>query len=161
MAKTTIPGLLGVLLALGCSEQSATPSAASAERARPGDAVRVVRFNVKPGERSTFEEFFWHSLKPAAARLSPDAEDPVGGFRLLLPQAENRIGFLTYYVIVDPISTDAPTGEAMRDMVRRAFPGADGQERVRRWMSSIALGEAAPEGEQFNEADLAADNPPD
>jgi hypothetical protein len=164
MTKQEILGLATVLLTLGCSAHSEPPTAAPDvryERARPGDEVRVVRFNVKPDGRDEFEEFFWHSLKPAASKLQPDAENPVGSFRLWLPSSMNRNGYFTYYVMVDPIQGDGPAGEAMRDMVRRAFPGADGQERVRRWMTSIVLGEEAPEGEQFIEADLAAADPPD
>jgi hypothetical protein len=72
----------------------------------------------------------------------------------------NQKGYLTYYVIVDPARKDASAGETMRDMVRQAFPGADGQERVARWMSSIVLGDERPEGEQFIEADLSAESPP-
>lgn len=164
MTKQEILGLATVLLTLGCSAHSEAPFAAPHvrhERAKPGDDVRVVRFNVKPDGRSEFEKFFWHSLKPAASKLQPEAEDPLGSFRLLHPKSMNRKGYFTYYVIVDPIKRDVAAGETMRDMVRQAFPGADGQERVRRWMSSIALGEEAPEGEQFIEADLTAESPPD
>lgn len=164
MTKHMILGLATILLSLGCSAHSEQPSATQQvqyERAKPGDVVRVVLFNVKPDGRAEFEKFFWHSLKPAAAKLRSEAEDPVGSFRLLLPKSMNRRGYFTYYVIVDPIARDNLAGETMRDMVRQAFPGEDGQERVRLWMSSIVLGDLRPEGEQFVEADLNAENPPE
>lgn len=165
---------LAALLALGCAGHHAATTPATgtpvstmpasewqALRPRPGESVRVVRFQVKPDRREEFEEFFWHSLKPAAERLAPDGEDPIGGFRLLIPQLINRDGYFTYYVMVDPVAGERRTGQAMRDMVREAFPGDDGQARVRRWMSSIVLGDLAPVGEQFVEADLSAPEPPD
>jgi hypothetical protein len=81
-------------------------------------------------------------------------DDPVGSFRLLIPESSNDDGSYTYYVLVDPVSDDAPTGEAMRDMVRSAFPGGEGELRVDRWMRSIRLGDVAPVGQDFIEADL-------
>jgi hypothetical protein len=163
MTKPKFLVLTSILLTVGFSAHSQVPNEAPPaqyERAMPGDTVRVVRFNVKPDGRTEFEQFFWQSLKPAASKLKPELENPVGSFRLLLPKSANRKGYFTYYVIVDPAGQDVSPGETMRDMVRQAFPGADGQERVARWMSSIALGEERPEGEQFIEADLSAESPP-
>lgn len=122
--------------------------------------MRVVRFTVRPDMRSEFEDFFWNSLKPASQRATQDQDDPIGSFRLLIPRSPSRDGFYTYYVIVDPVSGDAPSGETMRDMVRAAFPGEDGQRRVQRWMGSLVLGDRAPIGEDFIEADLRTDAPP-
>lgn len=155
--RTTL--FLVALVLLICSAPQPPTYARPQERrvrAQPGDTVRVVRFNVKPDQRAAFEQFFWQSLKPAAEVLDPDAVDPVGNFRLLIPLSSNRSDHYTYYVIVDPIRGAPSSGETMRDMVRKAFPGKDGEERVERWMKSIALGELAPEGEQFREADLGA-----
>ncbi|HVS14288.1 MAG TPA: hypothetical protein VMV46_10205 [Thermoanaerobaculia bacterium] len=155
-------GVVAVVI-LVCSALHTSSYAGSQDRrfrAQPGESVRIVRFNVKSDQRAAFEQFFWQSLKPAAKILDPDAADPAGDFRLLIPRSPNRSGHYTYYVIVDPIRGALSSGETMRDMVRRAFPGKDGEERVERWMRSIALGELAPEGEQFSEADLDAEGPP-
>jgi hypothetical protein len=154
--------VLALLLVVSCTGQRPPRTVDSVERtgARPGDRVRVVRFNVKPGMRAQFEDFFWRSLKPAAETLRPEQSDPVGTFRLLIPESENRDGFYTYYVLVDPIAGEQRSGQAMRDLVRAAFPGEEGERRVRSWMESIVLGELAPVGEQFVEADLRADDPP-
>jgi uncharacterized protein (TIGR02246 family) len=126
-------------------------------RTLPGQTVRVVRFNVKPEERESFERFFWESLRPAAAtRAGVQVEDlNLGGFRLLIPSMPNPQGYFTYYVLADPAGGPLGTGEVMRDMVREAFPGNEGRDRVRRWMESMVL-EApfAPAGEDFVEADL-------
>ena len=126
-------------------------------RTTPGENVRVVRFTVKPEGRESFERFFWESLRPAAAkRAGVQVQDlDLGGFRLLIPFKPNPQGYFTYYVLVDPASGALGAGAVMRDMVRDAFPGDEGQERVRRWMESTVL-EApfAPAGEDFVEADL-------
>jgi hypothetical protein len=119
-----------------------------------------VRFTVKPELRSEFEEFFWISLKPAAQRAAQDGSDPIGTFRLLIPTSPSRDGFYTYYVLVDPIRGDSLSGETMRELVRAAFPGDDGRRRVQRWLSSMVLGDRAPIGEEFAEADLKAAPPP-
>lgn len=152
-----------LLVGLACSH----PVALSHEGARPqpsraqaGEKVRVVRFTVKPEMRADFEEFFWNSLKPAAERQAADKSGVQGSFRLLIPESLSRDGNYTYYVIVDPITGEPTSGETMRDMVRAAFPGEEGQRRVQRWMSSIVLGEMAPVGEVFVEADLEAAKPP-
>jgi hypothetical protein len=162
MKATITNGLVAVLLLISSAHHPPTHASSQERRARaqPGDTVRVVRFNVKPDQRAAFEQFFWQSLEPAARILDPDAEDPVGTFRLLIPHSRNRSDHYTYYVIVDPIRGAPRSGETMRDMVRQAFPGEDGEERVERWMRSIALGALAPEGEQFLEADLGAGGPP-
>jgi len=141
------------------SQMSAeVPTAAQlTRRTLPGETVRVVRFNVKPEERESFERFFWESLRPAAAKRAGVQlqELDLGGFRLLIPSRPNPHGYLTYYVLVDPAGGPLGAGEVMRDMVREAFPGEEGQERVRRWMTTMVL-EApfAPAGEDFVEADL-------
>lgn len=155
----------GVILLVGLS--CSHPVTLNHEGARPrpsraqaGEKVRIVRFTVKPKMRTEFEEFFWNSLKPAAERQAADETDLQGSFRLLIPESLSRNGNYTYYVIVDPISGDAASGETMRDMVRAAFPGEEGQRRVQRWMSSIVLGDLAPVGEVFVEADLKAERRP-
>jgi len=126
-------------------------------RTLAGETVLVVRFNVKPEERESFERFFWESLRPAAAKQAGvQVEDlDLGGFRLLIPFKPNPQGNFTYYVLADPAGGALGAGEVMRDMVREAFPGDEGRERVRRWMESMVL-EApfAPAGEDFVEADL-------
>ena len=82
-------------------------------------------------------------------------------FRLLIPEQANPHGYLTHYVLVDPVRGPLGSGEVMRDMVRQAFPGDEGEERVRRWMTSMVLDQAfAPTGETFTEADLRTRNPP-
>jgi hypothetical protein len=118
-----------------------------------------VRFTVKPGMQAEFEDFFWSSLKPAADAAASRDGDPVGSFRLLIPASSNRDDSHTYYVLVDPVSGDAGAGEAMRDMVRSAFPGDEGERRVARWMSSIQLGDVAPVGQDFVEANLQGNRP--
>jgi uncharacterized protein (TIGR02246 family) len=126
-------------------------------RTRPGETVRIVRFNVKPDGRESFERFFWESLRPAAAKRAgvPVDDLDLGGFRLLIPSKPNPQGYFTYYVLVDPAGGPVGAGEVMRDMVREAFPGDEGQERVRRWMESMVLAAPfAPAGEEFVEADL-------
>jgi hypothetical protein len=132
-------------------------TAAVTRRTLAGENVLVVRFNVKSGERESFERFFWESLRPAAAKSAgvPVEDLDLGGFRLLVPSKPNLQGYFTYYVLVGPASGALGAGEVMRDMVREAFPGDEGQERVRRWMESMVL-EApfAPAGEDFVEADL-------
>lgn len=156
----------GVILLVGfaCSHpvalnhEEATPRLS---RAQAGEKVRIVRFTVKPEMRAEFEEFFWNSLKPAAERQAADKADVQGSFRLLIPESLSRNGSYTYYVMVDPITGEPASGETMRDMVRAAFPGEEGQRRVQRWMSSIVLGDQAPVGEVFVEADLEAVRPPD
>jgi len=162
MTRNSTCGLVALLILI-CSAHYPPTRASSQERryrAQPGDTVRVVRFNVKSDRRAAFEQFFWQSLKPAGERLNPDAVDLIGSLRLLIPISPNRSGHYTYYVVVDPIRTAPSSGEVMRDMVRKAFPGRDGEERVERWMRSIVLGDLAPEGEQFLEADLDAESPP-
>ena len=151
--------LLGfsLLLALGGSAPAAwQPGAAVPQRmrAQPGEKVRIVRFTVSPDMRSEFERFFRESLKPAAERRAGAGADIAGSFRLLIPESINRDKFYTYYVVIDPIRGDLTSGETMRDMVRAAFPGEEGERRVQQWMSSIVLGDMAPVGEDFIEADL-------
>lgn len=153
MARTAPSGLL-ILLFMGCAPPQNT------NHAQPGEMVRVVRFTVRPDAQAEFEEFFWASLKPAARSIASGREDPIGSFRLLIPDSPGGDGFYTYYVLVDPVRGDGPFGEAMRDMVRAAFPGAEGQRRVERWMSSMVLGDRAPVGEDFVEADLSTERPP-
>ena len=126
-------------------------------RTQPGETVRVVRFNVKPDERESFERFFWESLRPAAAKWQgmPVEDLDLEGFRLLIPSEPNPQGYFTYDVLVDPAGGSLGAGEVMRDMVRESFPGDEGRARVRRWMESMVLGAPfAPVGEAFVEADL-------
>lgn len=126
-------------------------------RAAPGETVRVVRFNVLPDGRAEFERFFSESLAPAVAKRQgvPLEDLDLGAFRLLLPTAPNRHGYYTYHVLVDPIGFELTSNQAMRDLVRSAFPGEEGERRVRRWMASMVL-EApfTPAAENFVEADL-------
>lgn len=132
-------------------------------RTRPGETVRVVRFHVKPERRADFERFFTEDLTRAAAKLEgiPVKEVNLGTFRLLVPSEANPQGHFVYYVLVDPLRDPLGSGETMRDMVREAFPGEDGEERVRRWMAAMVLDPLfAPYGETFTEADLRAGNPP-
>lgn len=79
---------LALLLLGGCAgrPQPQTVDPGGLPRARPGERVRVVRFNVKPGMRARFEDFFRESLLPAAEILRPEQPDPVGTFRLLIPR---------------------------------------------------------------------------
>ena len=153
-----------LLVVLGCTSSGGMPDegrVAQRMRAQPGERVRVVRFMVKPDMRFEFEEFFWRSLKPAAEGMARPGSDPTGSFRLLIPESPNRDELYTYYVIVDPIRGQLSSRETMRDMVRAAFPGEDGQRRIERWMSSIVLGDRAPASEEFIEADLRAERFPD
>ena len=125
----------------------------TAERA----AVRIVRFTVKPDERSAFERFFREDLLTAAARRRgiPAEDLDLSGFRLLVPSAPTAQGYFTYYIIADGGTGGLGTGEVMRDMVRAAFPGEDGVRRVQRWMATMVLEEPyRPVGETFTEADL-------
>jgi hypothetical protein len=64
----------------------------------PGETVRIVRFNVKPDERESFERFFWESLRPAAAKRAgvPVEDLDLGGFRPLIPSKPNLQGYFTY-----------------------------------------------------------------
>ena len=162
MARIVLTGF-SLLLVVACAP---LPSAHETDRVRSrartqaGETVRVVRFTVKPDMRVAFEDFFWSSLKPAAQRAASNQADPIGSFRLLVPESLSRNGFYTYYVLIDPIGGSIPTGEAMRDFVRSAFPGEEGQRRIQRWMSSMVLGDDAPVGEDFVEADLSANEPP-
>ena len=80
-ARGAVSFVLALLLVVSCTGQRPPRTVDSVERtgARPGDRVRVVRFNVKPGMRAQFEDFFWRSLKPAAETLRPEQSDPVGG----------------------------------------------------------------------------------
>jgi pimeloyl-ACP methyl ester carboxylesterase len=152
------PDFRGVIVEFLASPNAApSPQSGTAPVTRPGETVRIVRFNVKPDGRESFERFFWESLRPAAAtRAGVPVEDlDLGGFRLLIPSKPNPQGYFTYYVLVDPAGGPLGAGEVMRDMVREAFPGDEGQERVRRWMESIVLAAPfAPAGEEFVEADL-------
>jgi uncharacterized protein (TIGR02246 family) len=126
-------------------------------RTLAGETVLVVRFNVKPEERESFERFFWESLRPAAAkRAGVQVEDlDLAGFRLLIPSKPNPQGYFTYYVLADPSGGALGGGEVMRDLVRESFPGDEGRERVRRWMESMVLDAPfAAAGEDFIEGDL-------
>lgn len=138
---------------------------ACARDPEPADPVpqetryRIVRFHVNPGSETEFERFFTESLLPAAERLSesPEAmERALGGFELLRPIASPPGEPSTYYVFFRGLGEDA-SGEAMRDMVRRAFPPVEARERVERWMGTIDLESLVPSGEDFERVDLRAD----
>jgi ketosteroid isomerase-like protein len=137
-----------------------TPLVSSATAHRdttPRDAVRIVRFTVKPDQRTAFERFFREDLLMAAARRQgvPAEALDLSGFRLLVPSAPTGQGYFTYYIISYGGTGALGTGEVMRDMVREAFPGEEGVRRVQRWMATMVLEEPyRPVGETFTEADL-------
>ena len=138
-----------------------SPATAPPDTARR-DAVRIVRFTVKSDQRTEFERFFREDLLTAAAnrRGVPVEELDLSGFRLLIPSAPTAQGYFTYYIIADGGASALGTGEVMRDMVREAFPGADGVRRVQRWMATMVLEEPyRPVGETFTEADLLNGTP--
>jgi hypothetical protein len=61
----------------------------------------------------------------------------------------------TYYVMYRFQSTHpVARGEAMRDIVRRAFPPAAAQERLQRWMGTIDLESLIPQGQLFERVPL-------
>ena len=112
---------------------------------------RVVRFHVKPGSEAEFEHFFTESLVPAAEKLaeSPEAlQRDLDAFVLLRPLNSLPAQPSTYYVLFKEMGGEA-SGEAMRDLVRRAFPAAEARERVQRWMSTLDLESLVPIGEEF------------
>ena len=130
-------------------------SAATPQDTARRNALRIVRFTVKPDQRSAFEHFFREDLLTAAARRQgvPADELDLSGFRLLVPSAPTAQGYFTYYLIAGGGAGAFGTGEVMRDMVREAFPGEDGVRRVQRWMSTMVLEEPyRPVGETFTEA---------
>lgn len=152
-----------ITAAINDRPKPAASTAAAPRDTAQRDAIRIVRFNVKPDQRAQFERFFREDLMTAAAkRRGVPVEDlDVSGFRLLTPSAPNAQGYFTYYIIVDATQGAIGTGEVMRDMVREAFPGPDGLARVQRWMSTMVLEEPfRPVGETFTEADLGSGTPP-
>lgn len=145
-----------------CLSPPPAPTASDKQltRAAPGEKVRVVRFKVKPDGREEFERFFRESLLPAAAArrgVAPEDLDPEG-FRLLTPTGADKHGQYTYYILQDPIDFELGSGQVMRDLVRAAFPGEEGERRIARWMTSIVVEEPfQPVAENLVEAELKPD----
>jgi hypothetical protein len=111
----------------------------------------VVRFHVRSGQEAAFEEFFTESLLPATERLaeSPEAfRRDLEAFTLLRPVSATSDEPSTYFVLYR-LQGGSVEGEAMRDIVRRGFPGVEGQQRVQRWMNTIDLESLVPQGQIF------------
>lgn len=133
---------------IGCaSTQSTRPDSAGNGR------YRIVRFHVKPGQETEFERFFRESLLPATERLaeSPEAfRRELDAFTLLRPVNNASDGRRTYYAIYHFQGSQGPTqGEVLRNIVRRGFPGAEGEQRIRRWMDTLDLESLIPQGQLF------------
>ncbi len=142
--RTVITGLVLFLSACGPRPELADP-------VLPEGPLRIVRFHVKAGGEAEFERFFTESLVPAAEKLSesPEAfERALDRFELLRPMNRTSGVPSTYYVLFRGMRGDE-NGEMMRDLVRRAFPPAEAQERVQRWMRTIDLESLVPRGEDF------------
>jgi pimeloyl-ACP methyl ester carboxylesterase len=90
--------ILEFLASLSSASSPLSGTALVMLRARPGETVRIVRFNVKPDGRESFERFFWESLRPAAAKRAgvPVEDLDLGGFRPLIPSKPNLQGYFTY-----------------------------------------------------------------
>jgi hypothetical protein len=139
-------------MALALVMGSCTGGSEPAEPASLGGPYRIVRFHVKEGSEREFERFFTESLVAAAAAESesPEAlERALNGFELLRPINPTPGRPSTYYVLFRGGMRDDASSEIMRDLVRRAFPPAEAQERIERWMGTIDLESLVPRGEDF------------
>jgi hypothetical protein len=117
---------------------------------------------VKPGQEQEFERFFTESLAPAAQQLAQSQEAlerDLQAFTVLRPTTSAPGGPVTYYVIYrmpDGPAEARNRGQALRDIVRAAFPPDEAQQRIQRWMSTIDLESLVPQGQQFERLVLGA-----
>lgn len=139
---------------IGCASAPSAVPEATAENLQ----YQVVRFHVKSGRELEFERFFTESLLPATERLAESPEElrrELDAFTLLRPVNTSRDHPSTYYVLYRIQGRQAPAqGEAMRDIVRRGFPGAEGQQLVQRWMNTLDLESLVPQGQRFERVNV-------
>lgn len=155
---TTVLAVAIVLSAAG----SAAVQRSESTNVPQAEQYLVVRFHVKPGQEQEFERFFTESLAPAAQQLAQSQEAlerDLRAFTILRPTTIAPGEPVTYYVIYRMPGSpagDRDRGEALRGIVRAAFPAAEAEQRIQRWMSSIDLESLVPQGRQFERLVLGA-----